>query len=1254
MCNYIKNVGLLLFFLICVSLTKASPFVNLSWLEWNSDTLLPYYTVQIEIGPDSLDFTYQPIIEYPEFELLSKKDVDRWRLDNYKESIGAWPLIDHSMGISAKKMFVDIGFIPIVFRNGKYYKINSFKLTLHPTPIELEQKENIQRFSISKRDLYSNNSVLSSGKWVKIRVKDTGVYKLTDSRLKEMGFKDPSKVRLFGYGGNILPRTQLDRLPDDIPEVPLWRENGYSLFFAKGPIKWEMLYNGYFEHTQNTYSQYGYYFLTETDSSPALFATETSISPFLGTEVVTYPDYELYEKELFSWYHSGNQFFDSYNYVNGNSRDYQFILDEITEDSVILSVRFSASHSAYTSLSVKVNGEQLGNLSISPISSNEVATVAETSLICRGVFSSNSTVNLTHIRPAGVSGRVDYIRLNFTRKLAMRGSQLLFRTGTKRGNIFFKIAGANKNIKVWRIDGNGEITLLPSTIDEEYCYTETLQSNSLDQFVAVDVKGTFNEPEIVGKVENQNLHGMDPVEMIIIVPASGILTNQAERLAQAHRDIDGMSVAVVRADRIFNEFSSGTPDATAYRRFLKMLYDRSDIAMPRYLLLFGDGAWDNRMVTEEWKGYNPDDFLLCFESDNSFSKTRSYVMEDYFGLLDDGEGSNLLLDKVDVGIGRFPVRTSDSAKDVVDKTIAYMKNQNVGAWLNRIIFLGDDGDNNAHMRDIDVVARMVARKYPSFHLKKIYWDAYKMEVSASGNSYPSVRKSLLDQLNDGALMVNYSGHGSADVLSHEKVLNKNDMLALNSPCLPLWVVSSCDINPFDAATGSFGENALLNPSGGAIGVFSTTRTVYSTYNTNMNMLFSDFVFGSDETGERYRLGDAVRLSKTSLVTSGQDKSENKLHFVLLGDPALRIGMADKGIMVDSFNNTPADYPAQYAKAGGVVSVKGHVELAPGVIDSTFTGKIFSTILDNERLITTLNNSLNADTSFTYYDRDRIIFSGSDSIINGLFGFSFPVPLDINYSDKNGMIKLYAVKSDNSRTVNGYFDNFLVGGTIDDLSTDSLGPDIRLYLNTPDFVCGGKVNQTPYLVAELHDPDGLNTSGNGIGHDIVVTIDNNPEYTYILNNYFVSQPGNYTDGLVSFIFPELPEGYHTLVLRAWDVLNNSNSATLGFVVVNNLKPKICNIRTTKNPARTNTSFIISHDQPGKEVVINIEVFDTAGRLVWNMALRDLSTNGITVTDWNLRGNGGEPLTPGIYIYRCTITYGENIKSTASEKLIILND
>ena len=177
--------------------------------------------------------------------------------------------------------------------------------------------------------------------------------------------------------------------------------------------------------------------------------------------------------------------------------------------------------------------------------------------------------------------------------------------------------------------------------------------------------------------------------MVIIIPTNQQVVSEAERIKAWHEEHDGLRVRIVPADELYNEFSSGTPDATAYRRYMKMLYDRADTEQdqPRYLLLFGDGAWDNRMLCADWDDYDQDDFLLCFESENSFSHVNCYVSDDFFCLLDDEEviqESSSYKGKPDVAVGRYPARTLDQAKVLVDKTLDYAANEFAGPWQNVI------------------------------------------------------------------------------------------------------------------------------------------------------------------------------------------------------------------------------------------------------------------------------------------------------------------------------------------------------------------------------------------------------------------------------------------------------------------------------------------------------------------------------------------------------------------------------------------
>ena len=1220
-------------------------FVDTDWQTMSADEVCPWSGFGVRLEGNWQDSVYSASIEYPELFRISPDDLKRWNLN--ADDIPEWPVIETTVGESQGGATFDAEFLPIIKRDGGYYAILSYKSIISSRPSAARTPMR----SMPMQNRYADNSVLSSGKWVKIRIAESGVHKLTYSALRSMGFNDPSKVRLYGYGGAVLPETDLQNLTDDLPEQPLWRGDGYMLFYGQGPVSWKKTAQGY-EHEVNTYSDWGYYFLTDCSDTESVTFNTLLTDSIVCPVIDTYPDFDVYDPDEFSWYRSGRRMFEKYDYATGNAQTYSFDLEGLASDSVGIRVAFSASSAKSTKVTVNVNGTETGVVSIGPNSATGVAAVGENAFVSRGQFREHNTVRLVHDRPAGESGHLDYIRLNYIRKLALYGSSTVFRVEKPVSVVSFSVAGSNADVQIWKISADGSCNIVPSVYADGTTTTLGASYSSSDILLAVNVKGSFPEPQKVAEVANQNLHALDSVDMVIVVPASGRLTAAAEHLATAHRKVDGLSVEVVRADMVYNEFSSGTPDATAIRRFMKMLYDRGGVeSSPRYLLLMGNGAWDNRMHVSDWAGQNPDDYLLCYESYESLDHTKSYVMEDYFGLLDDTEGRSLLTEKVDLGIGRLPVGTAAQAREKVDRIIEYMTGVYAGAWCNRILVLGDDGDNNIHMQDADKVAGIYHDVNPAIDVRKIYWDAYQMEVSASYNGYPSIRKHLLEQFDEGALIVNYSGHGSTEVLSHELVLNKADMSNLKSRRLPFWITASCDIAPFDSPLESMGMNLVNNTEGGAIGMLSTTRTVYASLNSAINRSFSRYALSRSEEGRLNSLGDALRLAKNELVTAGtgeNDRTENKIHFVLLGDPALRLAVAELTAVVDRFNDSDTTVTGT-AKAGSVVTVSGHIE-CNGERVTDYRGLLSSTVFDNERLITCRNNLKTADKPFTFMYRDRVLYSGSDSVINGEFSFSFPVPMDINYSNQDGLIILYANSSD-GRSANGRYENFIIGGTSEGLTTDSVGPDIMLYLNTPSFQYGASVNATPMLVAELHDSSGLNTSGNGLGHDILLVIDNNPNWTWVLNSNFEQTAGDYTSGRVMFSIPELPEGRHELMLRAWDVMNNSTTVYLGFKVVPDLKPKFT-IDVTASPAIENTAFVITHDRPGQNANVTIQVCSSDGTLQWMTTKRDETGTGVTVVDWNLHGSSGHRMQPGLYIVRATVGTDGGGSSSASCKMVIV--
>ena len=1237
---------LLLFVVFPVS--AQNRFITLNWQELPAAQTLPEVVESIPLPDDFRFYTYHVKIEFPEFVDLDPEAAAE--LTRKKVNLPDYPQAETSVGVAAYEGILSVRFVPVVHRGGVYQRINSFKLSVISTPVPVAARAN---YTVAKT---TEKSVLSSGRFVKIRVSDSGVYRITSAELRGMGFSNPDKVRLYGYGGYLLSNRFSEHPADDLPEVPLYRGGDGVLFYARGTLHWQKNGNT-FGRIKNFYSDYAYYFLTESDEAPAEFPVEDGTDGSDANRIETFDAFALHENDAYSWSGSGRELYDSYDYSLGNSQSYSFKLPGITDGDGRIKVAFTAkSTDVNTTLNVAINGKNIGTQTIEGIGSKDPNAYYKKA--AEGIFdhewtgskTESTTVTLTHNRSAGIPGRLNYIVLNYKRRLQMNGAYLVFRSeDSKNRESTFVISGANSSTVVWDVTSPVGYKQMKGTLNGD-TYTFTIPASStLREFVAVNTSGSFSGVESMGEIPNQNLHALNEIDMVIIVPDRTAFVQQAERLAQAHREKSGLTVEVVKSSQVYNEFSSGTPDATAYRRLMKMLYDRGTAADEhriRYLLLFGDCSYDNRMITSNWRSYKPSDFLLCYQFENSVDETQSFMTDDYFGFLDDSDGTSLATNLLDIGIGRFPVRTVDEAIIAVDKTIDYINNKNTGTWKRTACFVADDAagdDNNGFMTQACDLADLVHATNPIMRAERILADAYKRESSATGHSYPQATKRLLQLFEQGMLLVNYTGHSGTTSWSAENLLTSADIVKLSSPRLPIWFTASCEFTRFDAAETTAGELAFLNKKGGAIALFSTSRVVFDGPNDSLNEEFIKHFFSYKEN-KRLRLGDITRLSKTtnSYVSSGS----NKLNFCLIGDPALIPSYPDYKVEVDELDGPLSDeWP--YVKAGAKVTVKGHILTPEGEPADDFTGTVHPLVYDSKETVSTLDGV--GKGAVTYTDHMKVLFSGMDSVRNGRFELAFPVPLDINYSNEQGLLNFYACDT-NKREAGGVFSNFLVGGTADDLPSGGEGPKMMVYLNTPDFPWGGQVNETPYFVAELEDEDGINTVGNGIGHDLSLCIDG--KITYSLNDYYTPVAGSYTKGTVAYSIPALSEGKHTLTFRAWDIMNNSSVQTLDFEVVNGLRPGLLSIMCSKSPARESTTFILSHDRPGSELDVRIAVCDFAGSELWVHTEQGISAGSYYYVDWDLCSNGGQRLSPGIYLYRASITSGGSKESTKTEKIVIL--
>ena len=1244
-----KRKFLFLLLTVCAVAVRAQ-FVTVDWSSHKVDSILPACSAVVDLPSDYAAHRYSAHIEYPEYQKMTKEEIARYSL----QSLGvlpAVPEIDCCVGIQAKRPQLDVVFLPVVMRGGEYYRINSYKLVVDTLP-SLSRVSSASQKSAAER--YAPNSVLANGRWVRVAVKENGIHQITDNDLKKMGFKDPAKVRLYGYGGHILPETDLSSLPDDLVEVPLWRGMWSLLFYANATIKWE--YNdGRYVHSQNVYSDYGCYFLTESDEAPMEFPSE-SLVPDASEVYTEFTDYALYEKELKSLCSYGRVLVDNYDYSQGRSASYKIPVAGVVDAPGVLDLSFASNGVDMSRVEVSLSGKNVGTISVPRCYSTEMGKIVSGKFTIGSGLGDNPVFKLSQVvTNSSVTGFLDYIRLNFRRKLALYASQTQFRGSLYGGNATFNIAGSDANTRVWEVSDVTSIRELKGSLNGGV-YSVVAPAGYDRNLVVFNVEGKFPSVEYLGEVQNQNLHSFGQVDMVIIVPSNGNFLAAAERLAAAHREMDGITVEVVTAQQVYNEFSSGTPDVTAYRRLMKMLYDRASTSAeaPKYLLLFGDGWYDNRFITIP--SASQDNYLLCYESLNSVDAVHSYVLEDYAGFLDDDEGGSHTRNKVDIGVGRIPVQTVGEANAVVDKLIAYMRNENAGEWQNVVLLLADDGDDsmpNQHMKDADLVADIMAENYPSYMVQRIYWDDYPVEKSATGNRYPAVTKAIYDRLDKGALVVNYSGHGSSNLLSHEMVWKASDMSALTSPHVPFWVTASCDIGPFDMGDNSVAESALLNGKGGAIGLLTTTRTVLQSYNSVINREFSKLLLEPVNTGVPAALGDVVRRAKCNVISYGSDLSENKLQFVLLGDPALRLKTPEYKFVIERFNGVSPEENVK-VQAGASLCIEGYMVARDGVPVEDFTGVLYTTLFDCIENVETRDNTGLGSHSYQAFTKQ--LFSGCDSIVNGHFSVTLPVPMDISYRDAQGLLNLFAVDSTYTRSAQGSFTNFTVGGTAGNIDNDGTGPEMKLYLNTPSFTDGDEVNATPCLWVELYDENGINTVGSGIGHDIVAIVDNNPKHTYNLNGAYTPVVGDYTRGTVVMPLDELEPGEHTLMVRAWDLLNNSSVAELRFFVEPSLAPDFMELSVNPSPvvAGMPATFTLLHDRPQSELEVTIEIFNMQGQVIWSNTEKTVFDGVEYRYEWDCTAGGGQPMPTGVYLVRAYIASDGSVSSSRTGKIVVINN
>ncbi|MBL4561104.1 MAG: type IX secretion system sortase PorU [Labilibaculum sp.] len=1177
-----------------------------------------------------------------EFKLLSS--TERQILRNKTISSDISPSI-HSVVIR-KQIYQQVLFIPIRKNQltGQYEKLIRFSLRF---------KRKSQAKSVSQTKSFVNSSVLKSGKWIKIAIDTTAVYKITYSQLIDMGISNPENIRVYGSGGGMLAKMNSEDKLDDLLNNPIYMDKGsdgvfnssdFILFYAKGPRSWRFNeISGEFEHENHLYSNFSYYFLSSDMGSPTLIPSVSSLSSS-NVSATGFDDYAVLDKDEINLLKSGRLWLgNTFDVTTKYSFNFSFP-NLKTGEPISICTNLVARSSSATKFTLLSGATTIGEVEMPSVNTGSYtasyASKIEKKFINFTPSSANFKLSLDYEKSSPSSkGWLNFLRVNARRNLLFTSNQMAFRDSKSIGagnNALFTLQNTNNKILIWDITTPESL----KSISANYSSNTTsfiADASILREYVACDPSGDFPTPSIIGSIQNQNLHGLAQTDMLIISPSKFLA--YAGQIADFHKTKDNLKVSVIDQEHIYNEFSSGSPDVSAIRNLVKMFYDRStsELDMPKYLLLFGDGSFDNKSNRE-----NNTNQILTYQSKNSLSPTQSFVTDDFFGLLDDDEGeANGMLD---IGIGRFPVNTAEEAQIVTNKIVNY-NNSEWGDWRSMICFIGDDEDNNTHMRNANKLAVQVETNYPQYKVQRIFLDDYEQITSSAGQEYPDVNMEISESVNKGSLLINYTGHGNENGFAHEHILMLDDILSWKNPTkLPLFMTATCEFSRFDNyKKQSSGEMILLRDNGGGIGLFTTTRLVFSSPNFSLNQNFYNHVFDKDSEGNHLRLGDIMRKTKNET-----GYGINKRNFTLLGDPALRLNYPAHTAKTLQINNVDISQPTDTLKALSKIKISGEIITTSGEILNDFSGTVYPTVYDKATSKSTRGND---GDPFEYITQNSVIFKGKASVTNGKFNFSFFVPKDINYQYGNGKISYYAnsINSDAS----GYTNKLVIGGTNPNADNDKIGPQIELYMDDEQFTPGGMTSSSPLLLAIIQDSSGINTIGNSIGHDIIAVLDQKTDQAFELNDFYESDLDNYQKGKISYQLSELETGEHEIHVKVWDNVNNSSENTLEFIVADNADLILKHVLNYPNPFTTNTGFYFEHNQASRELDILIQIMTISGKLIKTIETTvNSSGNRVGPISWDGKDDFGNSIGRGVYFYRVKVRADDGKVVNKFQKLVIL--
>ena len=778
---------------------------------------------------------------------------------------------------------------------------------------------------------------------------------------------------------------------------------------------------------------------------------------------------------------------------------------------------------------------------------------------------------------------LNYFMVEYPRRLSYAANRMLRFAGAFAGRYNFTFGGALSEFGLLDLtDPALPVRLEGQLSGEDLDVALDLQPNS--QFWLSSGAGGYLSPDSIRVSQPGRIIGTGISGDVAIVVADQLM--QAAEPLETIYARRGLSVAVVSAGEVYDEFGQGLRDPGAIRSFFRYTQD-SWSSPPQSILLVGDGSYDPLMHITALPTLIPACIRLLSEDGMNYDDIFVIAHED--GIYPEAP------------ISRIPVSSEDELAAYLSKVMTYESAAGSGEWENRILLVADDewGSGTTeyiHTNSCELLADSILPA--SLERIKFYMIDYPWPpgTTPSGDhpEKPAAREAVIHELSEGCANMIFFGHGSYGQLAHEKLLVSSDVQLIdNGSRQPVMIFASCDLGHFDMISANcLAEDFALMPASGSIVSIGATRGTHSFSNEKLFSSYYEEIYG----GGNPSIAEALWLAKVQMSSIG-----NSRYYIAFGDGGIH---------------------SVYPSAGGCsfeiptdTLYRGRINTATGSFQRSSIGFLNITESGSDRIYSGIGGG-----SITYLRYGSSIYQAFITGTEQGFSASFFMPMQAD----TGSFSRGSAVGISSNGCEVAFDEWITAVDEGNHSPDSLPPSIELWIDGYRGETIPNVSGDAILRAALSDSSGICTIGGGAGRSILLSLDSQG---FDVSRYFTYDINSYTCGEVEYSLPELAEGDHRIILVAWDGMGNSARDTLDFVVTDVSEDLLSSVFVYPNPGEGQRCFSFETSSAGTAAVT---VYTVAGRAIWRETI--ICNEGYNQVIWNGLDMDLDEPGSGAYIYR----------------------